>query len=141
MDLRNSEQLLRVVFSTFGGPVIGKTILSYICKPFHSPTQASQLTRTSSFYYRFQCHYPLITYLSVEYTFIEQELKIENFDTYSIPKKNCFCFTEASKLYLRVNWDLKNLGLFWIQKKYLSMLSIYGGTLKSTSFMDFPCMI
>ena len=42
----------------------GKTILSYICLPFHSPTQASQLTGTSS-YYRFRCHYPLITYLTL----------------------------------------------------------------------------
>ena len=55
-----SEPVVGVVF---GRPVEGKTTLSYICLPFHSPTQASQLTGTSS-YYQFQCHYPLITYLS-----------------------------------------------------------------------------
>ena len=47
----------------FGRLVVGKMTLSYICLPFHSPTQASQPTRTSS-YYRFRCHYPLITYLN-----------------------------------------------------------------------------
>ena len=51
-----------VVCVVFGRPVEGKTTLGYICLLFHSPTQASQLTRTSS-YYRFRCHYPLITYL------------------------------------------------------------------------------
>ena len=55
-----SEPVVGVVF---GRPVEGKMTLSYICLPFHSPTQASQLTGTSS-YYRFRCHYPLITYLS-----------------------------------------------------------------------------
>ena len=54
-----SEPVVGVVF---GRPVESKTTLSYICLPFHSPTQASQLTGTSS-YYRFRCHYPLITYL------------------------------------------------------------------------------
>ena len=54
-----SEPVVGVVF---GRPVVGKTILSYICLPFHSPTHASQLTGTAS-YYRFRCHYPLITYL------------------------------------------------------------------------------
>ena len=44
----------------------GKTILTYICLPFYSPTQASQLTGTSS-YYRFRCYYPLITYLSAHH--------------------------------------------------------------------------
>ena len=44
-----SEPVVGVVF---GRPVEGKTTLSYICLPFHSPTQASQLTGTSS-YYRF----------------------------------------------------------------------------------------
>ena len=57
-----SEPVVGVVF---GRPVVGKTILSYICLPFHSPTQASQLTETSS-YYRFRCHYPLITYLNLD---------------------------------------------------------------------------
>ena len=52
-----------VVGIVFGHPVEDKTTLSYICLPSHSPTQASQLTGTSS-YYRFRCHYPLITYLS-----------------------------------------------------------------------------
>jgi hypothetical protein len=52
-----------VVGAVFGRPVEGKTTLSYICLPFDSPTQASQLTGTSS-YYRFRCHYPLITYLT-----------------------------------------------------------------------------
>ena len=33
-----------VVGVVFGHLVVGKTILSYICLPFHSPTQASQLT-------------------------------------------------------------------------------------------------
>ena len=51
-----------VVGAVFGRPAVGKTTLSYICLPFHSPTQASQLTRTSS-YYQFRCYYPLITYL------------------------------------------------------------------------------
>ena len=55
-----SEPVVGVVF---GRPVVGKRILIYICLPFHSPAQASQLTRTSS-YYRFRCHCPLITYLS-----------------------------------------------------------------------------
>ena len=58
-----SEPVVGVVF---GRPVEGKTTLSYICLPFHSPTQASQLTGTSSSY-RFQCHYPLITYLTLQY--------------------------------------------------------------------------
>ena len=58
-----SEPVVGVVF---GRPVVGKTTLSYICLPFHSPTQASQLTGTSSSY-RFQCHYPLITYLTLQY--------------------------------------------------------------------------
>ena len=57
-----SEPVVGVVF---GRPVEGKTTLRYICLPFHSPTQASQLTGTLS-YYRFQCHYPLITYLTSE---------------------------------------------------------------------------
>ena len=42
-----SEPVVGVVF---GRPVEGKTNLSYICLPFHSPTQASQLTRTWSYY-------------------------------------------------------------------------------------------
>ena len=60
-----------VVGVVFGRPVEGKTTLSYICLPFHSPTQASQLTGTSS-YYRFRCHYPLITYLNLETTIGEK---------------------------------------------------------------------
>ena len=58
-----SEPVVGVVY---GCPVVGKTILSYIYLPFHSPTQASQLTGTPS-YYRFRCHYPLITYLRMRY--------------------------------------------------------------------------
>ena len=54
-----SEPVVDVVFVR---PVEGKMNFSYICLPFHSPTHASQLTGTSS-YYRFRCHYPLITYL------------------------------------------------------------------------------
>ena len=54
-----------VVGVDFGRLVVGKTILSYICLPFHSATQASQLTGTSS-YHRFRFHYPLITYLTPE---------------------------------------------------------------------------
>ena len=57
-----SEPVVGVVF---GCPVVGKMILSYICLPFHSPTQASQLTGTSSSY-RFRCHCSLITYLSAD---------------------------------------------------------------------------
>ena len=56
-----SEPVVGVVF---GRPVVGKMTLSYICLPFHLPTQASQLTGTSS-YYRFRCHYTLITYLNL----------------------------------------------------------------------------
>ena len=52
-----------VVGLVFGRLVEGKTTLSYICLSFHLPTHASQLTGTSS-YYRFRCHYPLITYLT-----------------------------------------------------------------------------
>ena len=60
-----------VVGVDFGRLVVGKTILSYIYLPFHSATQASQLTGTSS-YYRFRCHYPLITpYLNWEYCFLK----------------------------------------------------------------------
>ena len=59
-----SEPVVGVVF---GRPVVGKMTLSYICLPFHSPTQASQLTETSS-YYRFRCHYPLITYFTYDVT-------------------------------------------------------------------------
>ena len=55
-----SEPVAGVVL---GRPVVGKMTLIYICLPFPSPTPQSQLTRTSS-YYRFRCHYPLITYLS-----------------------------------------------------------------------------
>ena len=55
-----SEPVVGVVL---GRPVVGKMTLIYICLPFHSPTPQSQLTGTSS-YYRFRCHYPLITYLS-----------------------------------------------------------------------------
>ena len=51
-----------VVGVVFGRSVVGKMTLSYICLPFHSPAQASQLTGTSS-NYRFWCHYHLITYL------------------------------------------------------------------------------
>ena len=36
-----SEPVVGVVF---GRPVVGKMTLSYICLPFHSPTQASQLS-------------------------------------------------------------------------------------------------
>ena len=53
-----------VVGVVFGRPVVVKMTLSYICLPFHSPTQASQPTGTLS-YYQFQCHCPLITYLSI----------------------------------------------------------------------------
>ena len=55
-----------VVGVVFGHPVVSKTTLSYSCLPFHSPTQASQLTGTSSYYW-FRCHYPLITYLTSSY--------------------------------------------------------------------------
>ena len=41
----------------------GKTILSYICLPFRSPTQASQFTGTSSFYRSLWLH-PLMTQLT-----------------------------------------------------------------------------
>ena len=37
-----------VAGEVFGRPVVGKMTLSYICVPFHSPTQASQLTGTLS---------------------------------------------------------------------------------------------
>ena len=58
-----SEPVVGVVF---GRLVEGKTTLSYICLPFHSPTQASQLTGILS-YYRFRCHYPLINYLITDH--------------------------------------------------------------------------
>ena len=58
-----SEPVVGVVL---GRQVVGKMTLIYICLPFPSPTPQSQLTGTSS-YYRFRCHYPLITYLSVGY--------------------------------------------------------------------------
>ena len=61
----------------FGRPVVGKTTLSYICLPFHSPTQASQLTWTSSNYW-FRCHYPLITYLSKKTCFVDVKMKSED---------------------------------------------------------------
>ena len=55
-----SEPVVVVVFSR---PVEGKTTLSYICLPFHSHTQASQLTgfrpTTGS-----DVITPLITYLN-----------------------------------------------------------------------------
>ena len=38
-----SEQVVGV---DLGRPVVGEMTLSYICLPFHSPTQASQLTGT-----------------------------------------------------------------------------------------------
>ena len=76
-----------VVGVVFGRPVVGKMTLSYICLPFHSPTQASQLTGTSSYDW-FRCHYPLITYL----TLVE------------LPWKN--------SLILETMWsDLKRLGV------------------------------
>ena len=56
-----SEPVVGVVL---GRPVVGKMTLIYICLPFPSPTPQSQLTGTSS-YYRFRCHYPLITYTLV----------------------------------------------------------------------------
>ena len=65
------EALVGVVFSR---PVVGKMILSYICLPFHLPTQASQLTGTSS-YYRFRCHYPSITYLRLGMTWAPTAFK------------------------------------------------------------------
>ena len=55
-----SEPVVGVVL---GRQVVGKMTLIYICLPFSSPTPQSQLTRISS-YYRFRCHYPLITYLN-----------------------------------------------------------------------------
>ena len=57
-----SEPVVGVVL---GRPVVGKMTLIYICLPFHSPTPQSQLTGTLS-YYRFRCHYPLITYLILD---------------------------------------------------------------------------
>ena len=56
-----SEPVVGVVL---GRQVVGKITLIYICLPFPSPTPQSQLTGTSS-YYRFRCHYPLITYTTV----------------------------------------------------------------------------
>ena len=44
----------------FGRPVDGKMTLSYICLPFYSPTQASQLTGTPSFY-QFRCTLGFLT--------------------------------------------------------------------------------
>ena len=52
-----------VVGVVLGRQVVGKMTLIYIYLLFPSPTPQSQLTGTSS-YYRFRCHYPLITYLS-----------------------------------------------------------------------------
>ena len=52
-----------VVGVDLGRPVVGKMTLSYICLPFHSATQASQLIGTLSYYW-FRCHYPLITNLN-----------------------------------------------------------------------------
>ena len=57
-----SEPVVGVVL---GRQVVGKMTLIYICLPFPSPTPQSQLSGTSS-YYRFRCHYPLITYLKLE---------------------------------------------------------------------------
>ena len=37
-----------VVGVVFGRPVVGKTIVSYICLPFHSPTQASPELRPTT---------------------------------------------------------------------------------------------
>ena len=51
----------------FGRPVEGKTTFSYICLPFHSPTQASQFTGTSSFYRSLWLH-PLMTQISFHNT-------------------------------------------------------------------------
>ena len=76
-----SEPVVGVVF---GRPVEGKTTLSYICLPFHSPTQASQLTGTSS-YYRFRCHYPLITYLTTDYSASSMQV-VTNVKTPQQPK-------------------------------------------------------
>ena len=58
-----SEPVVGVVL---GRQVVGKMTLIYICLPFPSPTPQSQLTGTSS-YYRFRCHHPLITYLTLYY--------------------------------------------------------------------------
>ena len=65
-----SEPVVGVVL---GRPVVGKMTLIYICLPFHSPTPQSQLTGTSS-YYRFRCHYPLITYLNAAVVFVTKFL-------------------------------------------------------------------
>ena len=47
LGVMTSEPIVGVVFDR---PVEGKTTISYICLPLNSPTQASQLTRTWSYY-------------------------------------------------------------------------------------------
>ena len=105
-----SEPVVGVVF---GRPVEGKTTLSYICLPFHSPTQASQLTGTSS-YYRFRCHYPLITYLSLNNENFKGQMK---FDT---PFFSCFTVEKYFSLF---ELDFTHNCTFFVQALFITKLS------------------
>ena len=85
------------------------------CLPFRSATPQSQFTGTSS-YYRFQCHYPLVTYLSTQF--------LIQFGVPPIQLIQCFSFFI---LYLKVKMQKKycELKLLYFQKASFELKSTY----------------
>ena len=97
-----------VVGVVFGCLVEGKMTLSYNCLPFYSPTQASQLTGTSSSY-RFRCHCSLITYLSAD------QMKKDN-SKEGTSSRNIQTYNSKSVLYYVVQCPTQLVGASAIKR-------------------------